>query len=216
MGRTRDGAATTRVLVALVRSRATSFLRTGLLSAFLLVLASVTGAAAAGPAPIRLTRFPLDGGSSSGALYDGTQLVLADGASGGTWTSVTTSPGFAFTRLVASWNADTPAQGRVTRGGAGRRRRAANVRAGTPWRIGPAATAPRWLVSLTRIGRVDTDTLRRQLDPFASYALRVRLERASAGRSRRRACGCSARRYQTSRTARARRRRRRSAPNPSS
>jgi hypothetical protein len=153
-------------------------MRTGLLSAFLLVLASVTGAAAAGPASIRLTRFPLDGGSSSGAVYDGTQLVLADGASSGTWTSVTTSPGFAFTRLVASWNADTPAQARVrveaqatTTGGEG-----SGWYTLADWSSGDRTSVAG---QSDAIGHVDTDTLRARSTPFGSYALRVRLERAT-------------------------------------
>src|SRR5918912_3174802 len=69
------------------------------------------------PAPVQFTRFAsansFAGGSTSGTLLDGDRLVLAPGEVSGTWTSPVVQAGFGFTRLVASWNADTPGGSRV-------------------------------------------------------------------------------------------------------
>jgi hypothetical protein len=71
----------------------------------------------AAPAPIQFTRFssPADFGSGalSATLVDGDRLVLAPGALSGSWTSPVVQPQASFTRLVASWNADTPADSRI-------------------------------------------------------------------------------------------------------
>src|SRR5262249_34146081 len=91
----------------------------GLLVLALVVLTTApASASAAGPAAMQFTRFSsasdLDGGSFSSAALDGDRLVLASGATSGTWTSTRVDPRASFTRLVASWNADTPAAGRLT------------------------------------------------------------------------------------------------------
>src|SRR5919199_4230 len=138
------------------------------------------------PAPIRFTRFAaataFAGGTSSGTLVDGERLVLAPGEVSGTWTSPAVQADFGFTRLVASWNADTPGGSRVriethVTTGAGETSDwyalgvwAADDRAVQRGSVARQADA---------LGRVDTDTLYARGEPFASYALRVRLERAS-------------------------------------
>src|SRR5262249_17280856 len=75
-------------------------------------------ASAAAPATIQLTRFSsasdFDGGMLAGTSLNGEHLVLASGATSGTWTSPRVDARASFTRLVASWNADTPAAGRIT------------------------------------------------------------------------------------------------------
>jgi Peptidase_C39 like family len=75
-------------------------------------LLSVSGSAlAAQPVPVAFHAFPRDQAFTTGA-FSGTQLVggqLALGAGAqGSWTSPWRAPGFPFTELVASWNADTP------------------------------------------------------------------------------------------------------------
>jgi len=138
-------------------------------------------------AAIQLTRFAsaadFANGATSATLLDGDRLVLAPGAMSGTWTSPLVQPQASFTRLVASWNADTPADSRIQ----------IDVQPTTT-----AAESGAWYVlgiwaaddrSVQRtsvagqsdlLGRVDTDTLYSRGDPFASYLLRVRLERTSA------------------------------------
>ncbi len=142
---------------------------------------------AATPPPIQFTRFAsasaFAGGTMAGLLADGGRLVIASGASSGTWLSPPIEPGFAFTRLVASWIADTPADGRLrvdaqvttvlgeTSDWYALGTWAANDHAGARTSINGQADA---------LGRVDTDTLSARADPFGSYALRVRLDRASS------------------------------------
>lgn len=137
-------------------------------------------------APIQFTRFASANafatGSSSGTLLDGNRLVLAPGEISGTWTSPVVQAGFGFSRLVASWNADTPAESRVrietqTVTSAGETSDwytlgiwAADDRAVQRTSVGGQADA---------LGRIDTDTLYSRDQPFASYTLRVRLERAT-------------------------------------
>src|SRR5438067_158411 len=74
-------------------------------------------AGAAAPAPIQLTRFvgasAFATGSFTTTSTDADRLILAPGALSGAWTSPTVQPHDSFTRLVASWNAETPADGRV-------------------------------------------------------------------------------------------------------
>jgi len=151
--------------------------------ALLLGVASISSVAPAGAAtnlvPIQLTRFALGAGTGSGIVFDGARLVLAEGTASGTWTSATTSPGFGFTRLVASWNAETPEQGRV------KVEAQVSTSSGETsgwYALADWASGDRTSVNgqSDTLGRVDTDTLRSRATPFASYALRVRLERASA------------------------------------
>ena len=84
--------------------------------ALLFTLPWMTGAASTPPA-IQFTRFAsadaFASGALSGVVVDGGNLVLAPNEVSGTWQSPVVTPGFAFTRLVASWNADTPGDGRL-------------------------------------------------------------------------------------------------------
>src|SRR5919204_1057954 len=68
-------------------------------------------------ASVQFTRFAsasaFTGGSSSGTQLDGERLALAPGEVSGTWLSPVVHADFGFTRLVASWNADTPADSRI-------------------------------------------------------------------------------------------------------
>ena len=158
------------------------------LAALVLVISVVpVETQAATPPPIQFTRFAsasaFAGGTMAGLLADGDRLVIASGASSGTWLSAPIEPGFAFTRLVASWIADTPADGRLrvdaqvttvlgeTSDWYALGTWAANDHAGARTSINGQADA---------LGRVDTDTLSARADPFGSYALRVRLDRASS------------------------------------
>jgi len=126
---------------------------------------------AAVPAPIQYSRVTSDA------------IVLPSGALSSTWVSPTVQPQSPFTRLVASWNADTPAAAQIT------------VQAQVTTTTGEtsdwytlgvwaadAASAQRTSVSgqTDGIGHVATDTLYAQSSPFVSYTLRARLERASA------------------------------------
>jgi hypothetical protein len=160
-----------------------------LLSALALALGMTTFAspAATASAPsIQFTRFAsaaaFSSGTMSGAVLDADRLSIAPGASSGTWLSAPIEPGFAFTRLVASWNADTPADGRL------------RVDAQVATALGEtsdwyalgtwAADDPVARTSANgqadALGKVDTDTLSARADPFISYTLRVRLDRASS------------------------------------
>ena len=96
------------------------------------------------------------------------------------WLAPPVEPGFSFTRLVASWNAATP--------GASRLRIEAQVttRAGeqSPWyTLGVWAADDPSRTSLTgqrdSLAQVETDTLVARAEPFRSYRLRVRSERAA-------------------------------------
>lgn len=138
-------------------------------------------------APIDLHLLALD----LGASLDGT--VVADdpscggscgvalaGGPTGTWTSAWREPGFAFTRLVPSWNADTPhgtwitveAQARRASGG-----ETAWYSMGT-WALGDGVVR-RATVNGQQDGdaRVDTDTLHAAV-PLSAYRVRVTLHRA--------------------------------------
>jgi Peptidase_C39 like family len=161
-----------------------------------LVVALTTSAWVAAAAPvsadvardsIQFTRFAsasaFAGGSFSGALLDGDRLAVAAGEVSGTWTSPVTRPGFGFTRLVASWNADTPADSRI------RVEAQATTAAGetSDWYTLGIWAADDRAVQRTSVGgqadalgRVDTDTLYARAEPFISFTLRVRLERATA------------------------------------
>ena len=147
------------------------------------------GAAAAtpAPAPIQFTRFAsaavFASGASSGTTIDGDRVILAAGELNGTWTSSPVQPGFDFSRLVASWNADTPADGRL------RIDAQVSTAAGdsSDWYTMGLWAADDHAVQRTSVngqtdalGRVDTDTLYARGEPFTAYTLRVRLDRASA------------------------------------
>ncbi|MDQ6675255.1 MAG: C39 family peptidase [Chloroflexota bacterium] len=154
---------------------------------FLLGLLEATpGAAAASPAAIQFTRFAsaeaFGSGALSGTRVEGASLALAPGQVSGAWVSPTVTPGFGFTRLVASWNADTP--------GASRLRVEAQVTTATgatsDWYVLGVWAVDDQALRRTSIndqadafGRVDTDTLRASAEPFVSYRLRARLERSS-------------------------------------
>ncbi len=142
---------------------------------------------AAAPAPIQFTRFASAGafsrGSMAGLVLDGDRLTIAGGTSSGSWLSPPIEPGFGFTRLVASWNADTPADGRIR----------VDVQVTTVqgetsdwYALGTWAADDHALVRTSTngqadaLGKVDTDTLAARGDPFVSYALRVRLDRTSS------------------------------------
>jgi hypothetical protein len=165
-----------------VRSRSiTAFVSLAIVASTLLTPA----AQAATPAPIHLARFTsalgFGNGMLSGLALDGDRLSLAPGEVSGTWTSPTVQPGFAFTRLVASWNAQTPGDSRlrievqVTSSAA---------ELSDPYVLSIWSTADATRTSVNgqadALGRVDTDTLYSRTNPFVSYALRVRLERSSA------------------------------------
>ncbi|MGI9146011.1 MAG: C39 family peptidase [Chloroflexota bacterium] len=149
-----------------------------------LVWPQVMATAAPSAPAIQFTRFAsthaFASGALSGVVVEGGGLVLAPGQSGGAWVSPTIEVGFGFTRLVASWNADTP--------GASRLRVEAQVTTSTGdtsdwYALGVWAADDHALprTSITGqadpLGRVDTDTLKASGEPFVSYALRVRLER---------------------------------------
>lgn len=144
---------------------------------------------AAAAAPIAFTRFgsasAFAGGTFDGLLLSGDSLVVAPGLPNGTWQSPVTQPGFTFTRLVASWNADTPGSGRL------RVEAQATTQSGetSGWYVMGIWAADDHSVKRTSVGgqadalgRVDTDTLSvaRGGSPFVSYALRVRLELGSS------------------------------------
>ena len=162
--------------------------QTSLLSALALgMTVFASPAAAASPAAIQFTRFGSAAGFASGTLggvvLDADRLVIASGATSGTWLSPLIEPGFAFTRLVASWNADTPADGRL--------RVDAQVTTvvgetsdwyalGTWAADDQAVTRTSTNGQADALGKIDTDTLAARAEPFVSYVLRVRLERASS------------------------------------
>jgi hypothetical protein len=153
----------------------------------LTLLGTMPAAVAAAPAPIVFTRFAssdaFGSGAASGLTVERSRLVLAPGEVSGLWVSPPVTPGFGFTRLVASWNADTPGASRV------RVEAQATTTAGetSDWYVLGIWAADDSALHRTSIngqsdalGKVDTDTLRTRGDAFASYALRIRLERASS------------------------------------
>jgi len=143
--------------------------------------------AKAAAAQIQFARFASSADFATGAwsatLLEGDLIVLAPGALSGTWTSPSVQPQASFTRLVASWNADTPADSRIRI--AVQPTTAAGESAA--WYVLGLWAADDLSVQRTSVsgqsdalGRVDTDTLYARADPFASYLLRVQLERTSA------------------------------------
>jgi hypothetical protein len=154
------------------------------LAVTLVALVVNTAAARAVPTDaILFSRASIDSGSVFGTQVDGGQLVLEPGQTSGRWTSASIEPGFAFTRLVASWNADTPAAGHIR----------VEVQAITDngaltnWYTLAIWAADDHAVQRSTVrgqadadGRVDTDTLYAGGNPFVAYSLRLTLERAAA------------------------------------
>ena len=152
--------------------------------ALLLLLATATPAAAATPF-VQYTRFAtdtFDNGTLDGTAFVGDRLGLNPGVLSGSWISAPVQSRAPFIRLVASWNAATPAAGRITVD--------AQVTAGSgetsDWYtlgVWAASDANVQRTSVTgqsdALGRVATDTLYARADAFVSYRLRVRLERAA-------------------------------------
>lgn len=143
-------------------------------------------AVASGPS-IQFTRFASAEGFGSGVLSglvsDGGQLLLAPNELSGTWQSPVVKPGFGFTRLVASWNADTPGDGQL------RVEAQVTTPAGATsdwytlgiWAADDHAIQRRSVNGQTDgPGAVDTDTLKARGEPFTSYVLRVKIERAAS------------------------------------
>ena len=139
--------------------------------------------ATAGAAPIAFSRAVFGDGTPSGVQSLDGRLGLAAGESSGTWTAPLVRPGFAFDRLVASWNAETPGRSQV------RIEAQAVTDAGeaSDWYTLGIWAADDQAVRRTSVGgqrdalgRVATDTLYAVARPFVGYALRARLERASA------------------------------------
>ena len=136
------------------------------------------------PSPVLFTRFASSGafslGTFEGVVPDGEALTLAPDATNGTWTSPPVEPGFAFGRLVASWNAATPAAGWI------RVEAQATVDDGraTPWYVlGLWAQDDTAFTRTSMAGqsdadvRVETDELRARADRLVGYRLRVTLQR---------------------------------------
>src|SRR5690242_8622371 len=146
----------------------------------LVLLLALSAPAAAAPAPIQYTRSVLNDGTFESTTLEGNHVVLNPGAVSGTWTSANVSAA-AFTRLVASWNAETPAAGQLTV-----QAQVTTVAGETSdwytlgvWASGDSAVQRTSINGQAdRLGRVATDTLSAQADPFTAYTLRVRLERA--------------------------------------
>jgi peptidase C39-like protein len=148
--------------------------------------ASSASAAAASSPAIEFTRFASAAAFANGvwasSQLDADRVALTPGALSGTWTSPPVQPQATFSRLVASWNADTPASGDIR----------VEVRATTAageisdWYTLAIWAADDHAVQRTSIsgqsdalGHVATDTLYSAAAPFVSYVLRVTLERAS-------------------------------------
>jgi hypothetical protein len=140
-------------------------------------------AAAASPPAIQFTRVAFGAGWLSGLSTDAGSLVLAPNEVTGTWLSPQVTPGFAFERLVASWNAKTPGNSLL------RVEAQATTAAGetSDWYVlgiwaAEDNTLQRTSVNAqsAALGRVDTDTLVARAHPFVSYALRITLERTTS------------------------------------
>jgi hypothetical protein len=147
------------------------------LAAFVLMPASP---AAAQAAPIYFSRADFGNGSVAGTQVDAARVSLTPGETSGRWTSARIDPGFGFNRLVASWNADTPAdssikievQATTDMGGL------------TDWYTLGIWAADDHAVQRTSVrdqadanAQIDTDTLRAREKPFTAYTLRLTLER---------------------------------------
>jgi hypothetical protein len=156
-----------------------------------LALCALTLPASAAPAPAAAIQFSrltsataFKAGAFDATTLEGDQLALAPGALSGTWFAASIQPQASFTRLVASWNAETPGASRIT---VQARVTTTSGETSTWYTMGIWAAdddrgAQRTSVNgqSDALGRVATDTLYSVGDSFTSYALRVRLERASA------------------------------------
>lgn len=153
-----------------------------------ITLAGLTSAAAAPARPsVLFTRLASAAAFASGTLADtqvlGDSLTLADGAASGTWVSPSVDPGFPFTRLVASWNADTPPGSwlrvdvqAVTHTGEPTRWYGLGI-----WADGEQAIRRSSVNGQTdQHARVATDSLLARDQPLTGYRLRVTLERPTA------------------------------------
>jgi hypothetical protein len=141
------------------------------------------GVSAASPAFIGFTRVVFADGTFSATTFDGSAVALAPGALTGTWISQPVLTQASFTRLVASWNAETPSASQIR----------VEVQATTSdgetsgwYTLGVWAaddqSVQRTSVSgqTDAIGRVATDTLYSAGAPFTTYVLRLTLERAAS------------------------------------
>jgi hypothetical protein len=154
-------------------------------ASFVLLAQTALVASAVAPAPITFTRFSSTAFSTG--VFDTTRLdqdtiALEPGATRGVWTSPPIAPGFGVTRIVPSWNAETPGASHI------RVEVQATTDSGQPtdWYGLGVWAADDHTVQRTSIrgqsdtlGRVDTDTLNARGRPFASYTLRVTLERST-------------------------------------
>src|SRR4051812_14889814 len=153
----------------------------GVMVALVLVV-QVDNVAHAEAAPILFTRLPLDRGTAAGTIAEATRISLAAGATSGTWTSPPVEPGFGFTRLVASWNADTPADShlRVEVQGATQDGQSSDWSTLAIWAADDHALQRTSVRDQSdALGRIDTDTLIAKATPFIAYTLRLTLERAA-------------------------------------
>jgi hypothetical protein len=136
---------------------------------------------------MQFTRFSSPAAFESGVFdmtrLEGATLVLPPGALNGTWVSPGVHPQNSFTRLVASWNADTPAEGHLrveARGSTASGETSAWYTLGL-WAADDHSVQRTSVNGQSdSLGRVDTDTLYSQNLPFIEYALRVTLERSVA------------------------------------
>lgn len=131
---------------------------------------------------IQFTRVAFPSGTFNATRLDGDRVVLMPGEVSGAWTSAELQTQATFTRLVASWNADTPGDSRM------RVEAQATTSEGetTDWySLGLWASDDHALKRTSvngqsdGLGRVDTDTLYSRASAFASYRLRATLERAT-------------------------------------
>jgi hypothetical protein len=139
------------------------------------------------PSSIVFTRFESAGafglGTHDGTEVRGETIALADGTTSGTWTSSPIEPGFDYSRLIGSSNADTPGASWIRVDA----RPTTSSGSETAWYSLGIWAAGDELVKRTSIvgqadgdARVDTDTLIARGAPLSRYRLRVTLERASA------------------------------------
>ena len=149
------------------------------------LMSSANAAAPLATPPIDLRRFASaqwPAGAFDATEVSGTALVLSDGASTGSWTSPSTTPGFTFTRLVPSWNADTPVSASLS---VDVQVATVSGRASGWYHLGVWAaddgTGARTSIpdQSDAVARVAIDTLFAQNEPLTSYALRVNLNRES-------------------------------------
>jgi len=140
------------------------------------------GSAAAAADPILFARAVWSAGAVFGTQVEADRLLLSAGETTGQWTSAPVEPGFGFTRLVASWNAETAGDSSL------RVEVQATTESGvtTDWYTLAIWAAHDHAVQRTSVrgqtddvGFIDTDTLKARGAPFTSYTLRVTLERGS-------------------------------------